>query len=321
MFTEAIMLFFYCETPVHPGAGASVSYVDLPIQREKHTDYPIIQASGVKGAFRDWAKDLYQCDDQKKKDLIKVFGPEPKSADTSEHGGALSFTDAQILLFPVRSFKGGFAWITCPFVLNRFSRLLNALGAPGFEIPGPADHGAWTSVPCAVKADNGKIILEDFAFDPEDIHSADIEQLANWITCCAFPEDTAFNYLKKQLSSHLVVLNDTCFKNFVRLSTEVITRISIGETGTVEPGALWTQELLPSDTLLYSLSMAKKMIYKDKTKFEAKDSQKFIKDLIEKSGILQIGGDETIGRGLVRVRCIEKTDLPKQATTAQKETE
>jgi CRISPR-associated protein Cmr4 len=319
MFTESAMLFFYCETPVHPGAGASVSYVDLPIQREKHTDYPIIQASGVKGAFRDWATSLYKDNKDKSMELIKVFGP--KSDAANDHGGTLSFTDAQVLLFPVRSFKGGFAWITCPFVLNRFSRFLNALGAPGFEIPEPADHGAWTSVPCAVKADNGKIILEDFAFDPEDSLSNNLEQLAIWISCCAFPEDTAFNYIKKQLSSHLVVLSNTCFKNFVLLSTEIITRISIGETGTVESGLLWTQELLPSDTLLYSLSQAKDMTYKDGNRFEAKESQKFIKKTIEKSGILQICGDETIGRGLVRVRYIEKPDLPKQETTAQKENE
>ena len=76
MFTQISMLFQLCETPLHAGSGSSVSYVDLPIQREKHTDYPIVQASGVKGAFRDWASKLAGAG--RLPDLIKeVFGPEP----------------------------------------------------------------------------------------------------------------------------------------------------------------------------------------------------------------------------------------------------
>ena len=43
---------FYAISPLHAGCGAATSQVDLPIQRERHTNWPHIQASGVKGAFR-----------------------------------------------------------------------------------------------------------------------------------------------------------------------------------------------------------------------------------------------------------------------------
>ena len=48
-FSIAIM---YAVTPCHAGSGSALGVVDLPIQRERHTNWPMIQASGVKGAFR-----------------------------------------------------------------------------------------------------------------------------------------------------------------------------------------------------------------------------------------------------------------------------
>lgn len=307
MFTEVLMLFFYCETPLHAGSGEGVSYVDLPIQREKHTDYPIIQSSGVKGAFRDWGEDALKIKNFGDKDLInKVFGPEPKEGESSEHGGTLSFTDAQTILFPVRSFKGGFAWIICPNVINRFSRFLKMIGiAEKFEvIDSPQEGTAWISDGCALEINNQKIILEDFAFKAEKKESSKIKELANWLSKNAFPKDffKDENLLSIYISNHLAILSDDCFKDFVKLSTQIITRIRIGESGTVEGGALWTQELLMTDTLLYCLALAKDMESPEKGKFGAKKAINYLKELINTSHILQIGGDETLGRGLVKVR-------------------
>ncbi|HLY31875.1 MAG TPA: RAMP superfamily CRISPR-associated protein, partial [Ktedonobacterales bacterium] len=51
-YEAAALLFLYTETPLHAGTGASLGIVDLPIQREVHTQYPMIQGSSVKGALR-----------------------------------------------------------------------------------------------------------------------------------------------------------------------------------------------------------------------------------------------------------------------------
>jgi CRISPR-associated protein Cmr4 len=56
MFKKAGILFFYTLTPLHPGSGASVAAVDLPIQRERHTNFPMIQASGVKGRIKGFGR-------------------------------------------------------------------------------------------------------------------------------------------------------------------------------------------------------------------------------------------------------------------------
>jgi CRISPR-associated protein Cmr4 len=128
MYKKAALLTFYAETPIHMGSGQSVSYVDLPIQRERHTSFPVLWASGIKGVIRNLA--LREWNDKDK--INTIFGPDPE--DASDFASCISITDAKILLYPVRSVKGVFAWITCPFVLKRFKEDLKAIGVDFKEL-------------------------------------------------------------------------------------------------------------------------------------------------------------------------------------------
>ena len=49
MYKKAIAMFMLCETSVHAGSGSELGIVDLPIQRERHTDYPVFHSSSIKG--------------------------------------------------------------------------------------------------------------------------------------------------------------------------------------------------------------------------------------------------------------------------------
>jgi len=310
MFKEAAMVFFYCETPLHAGSGTNISHVDLPLQRERHTNYPIIQASGVKGACRDWAEGLYKANPAKRQEIIQVFGP--STEQSSDHSGSLAFTDAQVLLFPVRSFVGGFAWITCPLVLERFQRRLDMLEKTNEVMKAiqnlqPLEDCALTAANCqvAMKEDdkaNGKVILEDMALQQDVSQVQALGKLTTWLKDNALPCEPVFSYIKDRLEQSLVVVPDDYFQDFVNLSTEVVTRIRIGETGTVETGALWSQELLLADTVLYSLALAKDLPLKSNGRQTAQASMQFLQGIINKGKILQVGGDETVGRGLVRPR-------------------
>jgi len=77
MFQAQQALFIYCVSPVHIGAGTAIGLIDNPIQRERHTEYPMIAGSGLKGAVRHhfWS----QLDDSSRKDkanlLNRLFGP------------------------------------------------------------------------------------------------------------------------------------------------------------------------------------------------------------------------------------------------------
>ncbi len=103
--TETAMLFLHALTGLHPGSGTALGVVDLPVQRERHTGWPTIPGTSLKGVIRAEAKRLPLSDS-----FYAVFGPDTQNA--AEHAGAVAFTDARILAFPVRSLKGVFAWVS-----------------------------------------------------------------------------------------------------------------------------------------------------------------------------------------------------------------
>jgi CRISPR-associated RAMP protein, Cmr4 family len=310
VFEKAAMLFLYCETPVHAGTGASLSIVDLPIQRERITGLPIVQASSLKGVLRAEVERL------KGKQIAEaLFGPETQRAH--EHAGCVSPHDARLLLFPIRSLVGVFAWATCPFVLERFKREMIAAGFQiGWQVPNPANrHQALVAHDDTIVAD-GKVVLEEFAFEKQKDDSA--EQIANWLRDNAFPQSGEYEDFRKWLPKRFVILPDDAFRDFTQLATEVIARIRLKpETKTVAEGALWTEEHLPSETLLYApIFVSKPLAPKDTVPDEFKENNEpsaakvleFLKGLTTPNtdkpylDRLQIGGDETVGRGIVKVR-------------------
>ena len=56
MTTSNALFTLVAETSIHAGASESEGAVDLPIQREKHTGWPCIYGSGMKGALRALAE-------------------------------------------------------------------------------------------------------------------------------------------------------------------------------------------------------------------------------------------------------------------------
>ena len=77
------VLFLYGQSWLHPGAGASTEAIDLPVQREVHTKYPVIPASSVKGSLREVAEETVP-----QGVVDSIFGP---GVGTDEHfAGALS---------------------------------------------------------------------------------------------------------------------------------------------------------------------------------------------------------------------------------------
>jgi len=319
LFKDAGVLFLYTETPLHAGSGSNVGVIDLPIQRERHTNYPMLQGSGIKGAVRDLADEFRKGGmGVTEEDIRVVFGPEGEGP--SEHGGAVAFTDARLLLFPVRSLAGTFAWVTCPFVLRRFQRDMKYLHANGqarlgldtlldIKVPEPGKPlKAYVPDPTNLIASDGQMVLEEFLFELEidATGRADVHKLADWIGNNVFQNDATHSYWQEKLKEDLVVLHDEDFKSFVEFSTEVITRIKLGETGTVDQGP-WDEEDLPSECLLYSLALTmdpRPEKSRMPTAWQSKKSSDVLEFLrsgiFEQAQIIQLGGDETVGRGICR---------------------
>jgi len=306
------MLYLYVETPLHAGVGSGLSSIDLPIQRERTTQYPMIQGSGIKGKLRAAMEgDRKQLSVEERAIVDTLFGPPSKPADNtdsdrasgSDHAGALIFGDARILLFPVRSLSGVFAYTTCYDVLNRFRRDKERSGTSFWNVPAPIrDETSKTPIALVTSTNeisaSGAVVLEEFSFQARASTAAD--EIADWIARNAFPK--GYNYWHDKLRRSLVILPDNDFRDFVLYATEIITRIRIDrEKKTVDTGALWTEEHLPIDTLLYVPVYATNS-RRNGSAMQAKDILQRAASLEDtQGGYIQLGGDETVGRGLVRM--------------------
>lgn len=299
MITATTMLYLYVETPLHAGVGSGLSSIDLPIQRERTTQYPMIQGSGIKGKLRATAEF------EKLEDINVLFGP-PVTGGGDEYAGALIAGDARILLFPVRSLSGVFAYTISYDVLNRFRRDLergNASHTLEWQVPDRVPGKVLVTTTSDIQANN-RVVLEEFSFESQA--DSRVDSIAEWITATALPELGANDYWANKVKRSLVILPDNDFRDFVLYATEVITRVRIDRSKkTVEKGALWTEEHLPTDTLLYV------PIYATDARKNGKDGSKLSGEQIlgkaralggKTGNYLQLGGDETVGRGMVRLR-------------------
>lgn len=306
MITDTTMLYLYVETPLHAGVGSGLSSIDLPIQRERTTQYPMIQGSGIKGKLRATAEFAGDRDQFPKPDINILFGPPTTGGAGEDFAGALIAGDARILLFPVRSLNGVFAYTTSYDVLSRFQRDIERgrIGqALNWQVPKRVENKALITTTSEIQANN-TVVLEEFSYEAQP--DSQVDTIAQWITETALPELGTGDYWANKVRRSLVILPDNDFRDFALYATEVITRVRIDRAKkTVAKGALWTEEHLPADTLLYV------PIYATDARNNGKDGSKLTGTEIlerarrlgkETANYLQLGGDETVGRGIVRIR-------------------
>lgn len=157
MYEEAGgILFLFLKQPMHPGAGVSVGHVDLPIQREVHTGYPMVQSSGVKGSLREAVKNRELLSDE---EIERIFGPK----DRPDSRAAIVVTDARTLLFPVKSAAGVFSWISSPHALARLAADIRA-GSPNGGAAGTDSNGSGANQ----HSDGNTSQVETASDDPRD---------------------------------------------------------------------------------------------------------------------------------------------------------
>ena len=120
-----------------------------------------------------------------------------------------------------------------------------------------------------------------------------------------------------------VVLPDDDFRDFTLHATEVLTRIRlVPDTKTVQSGALWTEEHLPPESLLYAPARATRLRVNkdDKAKLngltgddtpagEAAAVLDWVANAANIPHRFQLGGDETVGRGLVSLRWLKAGEV------------
>ena len=296
MFEKKSLVFYYCTTPLHMGAGTSVGAIDNPIQREVHSNHPMIAGSGLKGAVRHHVNRLWD----KESEVIPLFGSEAGPGDLS--AGAVSFTDANLIAFPVRSVKNTFVYVTCPYALARLKRMAKLTGIKfdwdisGIQLNAGASDAALV---------DGKLCLEAYEFTGAE--DEDVAAIAEWLSDHCLPAGEDHNFFREKIKADLFVLDDDSFSYFVRQATVVEPHVRIDDaTGTAADGALFYTENLPPESIMAGIVLASVERKKDGGMSAEVCLEK---TLFAEKGIngklVQMGGDSTTGRGLVLISAVK----------------
>lgn len=270
----------FSQTILHCGSGQSVGIVDQPIARERASYLPIVPGSTVRGVLKAHIS-------LKKSDLSQsLFGYDKQDGEPS-FAGALSITDAHLLLLPVRTVYGILAYATCPFILQRYKKDQKL----DVKVPTPANDQALYPKGNPNHQDN-LMVLEDLDLKAQECEYT--QQWAEYIAQTLYAKDSP-DY--NDMSKRIIVLPDTVFSFLAETATEIRTRIRINqETGVVDNGALWTEESLPAESVLWGVFSVDEPRLNDKNG----DKRPRFNDIINNKPVLQMGGNMGTGNGLVQ---------------------
>ncbi len=269
-----VIMGMLAETSLHPGAGQTSGVVDLPVAREVTTDYPVIVGSSLKGALRE------KVEQENTEEVAKrIFGQPDRAGD-------VAVTDARLLLLPVRSLTMHFRWVTCPYILERFQRDLALAGEQKVWQPLEVKTGE------ALVAQEMKdiLFLEELSYQPRMMEEERVEEMVSLLSPL-IPHES----LQARLPKQLVILSDDEFVHFARFGLNVQAR-NVLDDETKESTNLWYEETLPPDTLFYTLLLSRT---------GNTDGLEELREMIEESPYVQVGGNETVGQGWCRISIVD----------------
>ncbi|PRR79328.1 type III-B CRISPR module RAMP protein Cmr4 [Clostridium luticellarii] len=291
MYIKSKIEYIKAITPIHAGVGQDLGIADMPIQREKHSNIPKIEASTLKGSIKSYLyhklKKTNTNDDEKAlNEMYAIFGPE----NGNDSASLIGFTDAKLLLFPIKSAAKIFKLITCPYVLKRWVEDLK-LSDNSIDDLSIDDLKVDEGEAVALEGEENKIILEEYIFTKAGDKTGE----------CKKGLENLFKKLEDIDKSRIILLSDSDFIELVTMYTEIITRNRITvETGVAKDTGLFTEEYLPAETVLYFTVLNAANFKADKNE----DSIGYFDEHI--GNVFQVGGDFTIGKGFVKRLDISK---------------
>ncbi|NDJ22329.1 type III-B CRISPR module RAMP protein Cmr4 [Nostoc sp. B(2019)] len=253
-------IYLYLLAPLHTGGTTQEGNL-LGIARESHTNLPYIPSSTIRGKVRSTVTD--------KDKQYQLFGNDLKDGKQLEQGD-IWIGDASILWLPVPSLSHGVIWISCPMLLNRWLRL------KGNSVNVPVEYS------CNFATKNSNVYLKDAILKAN--------QLQEWKDWKIFVPQT----LETSSINRLLVLPDQHCATLIQMSLWRQVKIKLDEHKSVEGGFRY-EEAIPPDTLMYlswgTTSQANGTAEKSRTDFQ---------QILSVNQILQIGGQESLGRGFVQ---------------------
>ncbi|WP_254112625.1 type III-B CRISPR module RAMP protein Cmr4 [Bacillus pumilus] len=275
--------WIHCLSPLHIGAGEGVGVIDMPIQREKVTEWPIIPGSSIKGVQREYYR-------AKGQDTFvqKVFGTQ---GDQDGSAGAIVMTDGRLFSFPVASRYGTFAYVASPLILKRLARDAKALGV-SLDIPDLIEESSTLVTMNSTLVENDELYLGEFQGAAKK--SQQLTDFAKKMAKLLFDDKPS----QTLWIERFVIVSDDVFQYIVTMNSEVTPRIRIDhETQTVSKGALWYEEYVPAEAIFYGLMWCDRVDGSNDLSVRHQ-----LLNQLEKQMYLQLGGNTNVGKGRVSWR-------------------
>jgi CRISPR-associated protein Cmr4 len=284
--TTCALLFVHAVTPLHAGVGQGVGDIDLPIARERSTGIPYVPGSSIKGALRALAD---------KDTARQLFGPDTTNAD--DHAGSVQISDARLLMMPVRSMRGVFAYATSRLLVARYQRdKADAGGVP--RAPDLRAGAAERDDRCVVGqttvlTDANNVWLEDLRLEARAENLGAFDEIGGLLDVAG-------------MAARTCIVSDDVMSFLADTATEVRARIRLDEsTRSVAKGALWYEEALPAESLLGALVLARTIADKNGNPIATGETAiKGLASLLEKNRAVQLGGKATVGKGVCALRLV-----------------
>lgn len=308
------LLFVHALSPLHAGTGQGVGVIDLPIAREKATGLPFLPGSSLKGTLKGTLRSL--CPEKYSEVICKsMFGPDNADIEANDsYASSVQVSDQRLLLLPIRSLAGTFAWVTSPYILRRFLRDSKDAQVKTSVATTPIVQSIKQCLlPSTDAKDRSKLLmditspmvyLEDL--DLEAKSDAVVKAWAEWFSLQIFPGDEEWQQMLKE---RFCVVHDDVFNFLINTATEITARIRMQEKSkTVETGGLWYEEALPTETILSGIVLATptQAAKKANEKLDIKEVFDILQGLTGTT--MQLGGKATIGRGMCRVQIAQGED-------------
>jgi len=295
---NALLYLALTRTPTHVGCGQGLDDIDLPLKRNVVTGLPEWPGSGIKGVWREHAPAQWGLSPNL---VTQLFGPTRDMA--ALHAGMLMPQDAHLLALPVASQCGGWGWATSVAVLQRMRREALALGLQGLpdlperlvEPDGKSQQAAYLPAcsPLRLPAEAGAlVVLGELALSVsvQDAAAQDLcAQWGQWLAKAACPGDE--EAWRQHMARRLVVVDDDSFEHLARMHLEVRSRVSLGEGRVADEHALWREECLPADTVMWGLVAAQRVPQHGLEEAHALAHVKACR--------MQLGGKASVGYGWV----------------------
>ncbi|MEN6464012.1 MAG: type III-B CRISPR module RAMP protein Cmr4 [Syntrophaceae bacterium] len=313
VWRDSAMCAIYTLTPTHCGIGQTAASVDLPVARDEATGFPVLPATALKGAAREY----FEATKVEERLTAALFGPSLDRQEDSSNSAkplraaGLAFTEGRLAAWPARSLNRPFLHVTCPLIIERLVRDARLLGRE--ELAKPQIEWLTERAYVGEKDMAGKaLVIEDLCFAGKEVLFA--EEISEFAAALAALLPEAESDTAERLKRGLVVVPDAEFSDLLERTIPVVARTQLtgGKTtdtwynpveGRDESGNLWYEEYLPSDCLFISFIGQRRQVYMQNDTDGKHDIGvddpigKFLgiwKDL----PFIQIGGNETVGYGL-----------------------